>query len=63
MPEEQRHSASTESDRRLTTVEVLLAEHVKQCDRRADIAQKLMWVAVSSNLAVLGVLLKIILHL
>ena len=63
MPEEARFMASVEADRRLTTVEVLLAEHVKQCDRRAIIAQKLLWVAVSTNLGVLGALVKMAFHL
>lgn len=63
MPEDTRIMASIEADRRLTIVEVLLAEHVKQCDRRANMAQKLLWIGVGSNMAVLGTLLKMVLHL
>ena len=62
MPEEQRIMASIEADRRLTTVETILRLHVEQCDRRANLAQKLMWVAVGTNLAVLGTLLSKVLH-
>lgn len=54
--------ASIEADRRLTVVETILHLHVEQCDKRAMMAQKLMWVAVASNLAVLGTLLSKALH-
>ena len=63
MPEEARYIMSMEARERLTIVEVLVAEHIKQCDRRANIAQKLLWIGVASNLAVLGTLLKMVLHL
>ena len=55
--------ASIEADRRLTIVETILHLHVEQCDNRAKMAQKLMWVAVSTNMAVLGMLLKAALNL
>ena len=63
MPDGTRLLASIEADRRLTIVEVLLGEHVKQCDRRANMAQKLLWIGVSTNIAVLGTLLKLVLKL
>lgn len=54
---------SYEADRRLTIVETLLSSHVRECDRRAAMAQKLLWFGVTTNIAVLGVLLKLALSL
>lgn len=58
-----RVTASYEADRRLTVVETLLGEHLKQCDRRGAALAKLAWLALITNLAVLGTLLKMVLHL
>lgn len=56
-------AASYEADRRLTVVETLLGEHLKQCDRRGVILSRLAWLALSVNLTVLGTLLKVVLKL
>lgn len=63
MEHTERVYASWEADRRLTVVETLLQEHLKQCDRRGVILCRLAYMAVSVNLTVLGVLLKIVLKL
>lgn len=62
MPEE-RVAASFEADRRLTIVETELRLHVRQCDQRAAVAQRLLWFGATINVAVLGALLKLVLHL
>ena len=53
---------SAEADRRLVVVETVLSLHVQQCDKRALLAQKLMLVAVTTNLVVLGTLISKLFH-
>lgn len=55
--------ASFEADRRLTAVEVLLGEHLKQCQKQTAMLAKLAWLGLTANLVILGTLLKIVLHL
>lgn len=62
MPEA-RVQASYEADQRLTIVETELRLHVRQCDQRAAMAQKLLWFGATINVAVLGTLLKLVLKL
>lgn len=55
--------ASLEADHRLTAVEVLLGEHLKQCQKQTAMLAKLAWFGLTANMAILGTLLKIVLHL
>ena len=48
---------------RLTKIETVVEMHLQQCERRAAMAQRLAWAALTVNVAVLGVLLKTVLHL
>lgn len=48
---------------RLVKIETVVEMHLQQCEKRAATAQKLMFAVLAANLAVLGVLLKAVLHL
>lgn len=45
-------------EHRVTWLEATLSEHVKLCDRRAAVAQKLLWFVAATVATVLGILLK-----
>lgn len=54
---------SAEAERRLTFVETVLRLHVQSCDKRAAVAEKLLWFVASCCTAGVGYLLKLALHL
>lgn len=61
MPGEQPISA--EAERRLTIVETVLRLHVQSCDKRAAVAEKLLWFVSASCMAGIGYLLKLAFHI
>lgn len=48
---------------RLAVVERALNEHMRQCEKRSARLEKVVWLAFSTILVVLGVLLKALFHL
>lgn len=62
MIENLRGGVSWEADRRLTIVETLLGQHLKSCEQRGATLAKLAWIALGTNLAILGVLLRFVLQ-
>lgn len=55
--------ASWEADHRLTVLETELRLHVRLCEQRAAMAQRLLWFVATTMVAAMGILLKMAFHL